>query len=158
VRRASLAEFLSLITRFIDRAELGEYLHVIGIASPTGFDERVINEVRSTGFARSYVSRYVSVCLVDSVTGEVYFNPADERIAKFVDFFKPEFDSERVAKVKGFILEKFSIKDYVVFDDVVEGTKEGRRIVNKAFYDLEAEGRGRVRYIKDVGLVLEAKR
>ncbi len=158
VRRMSLAEFLSLITRFIDRAELGEYLHVIGIASPTGFDERVVNEVRSTEFARSYVSRYVSVCLVDSVTGEVYFNPADERIAKFVDFFKPEFGHEMVAKVKKYILEEFKIKDYVVLDDVVKETGEERGIVLKAFYDLEAEGKGRVRYIKDVGLVLEVKR
>ncbi|MBU4373626.1 MAG: hypothetical protein KJ714_04135 [Euryarchaeota archaeon] len=53
------------------------------------------------------------------------------------------------------MLEKFELKDYAVFSDVLEESKEDRAIVNKAFYDLEKEGRGRTRYIKEVGLVLE---
>ena len=72
-----------------------------------------------------------------------------------MDFFKPHFEAERVEKVKKFILEKFTIKDYVVFEDMVEETKEERAIVKKAFYELESEDKGNMRYIKDIGLVLE---
>lgn len=153
--RATLSEFLMLLSKSINNAEIGKYLHVIGIASPTGWDERVVQEIKSKEFAHNYVSRYVSVALVDSVTGEVYYNPTDDRIANFIDFFKPEFDREKVERVKKHVLEKFRLKDYAVFSDVLEETGEERAIVNKAFYDLEKEGKGRTRYIKEVGLVLE---
>lgn len=155
-KRANLSEFLSLVTKFIDTAEMGKYLHVIGIASPTGWDERVEKELASTSFAHNYVSRYVSICLVDSVRGEVVYNPTDDRIAKFAEFFKPQFDREKVESVKKYALEELSMKDHIVFEDIVEETKEERRIVYKAFYDLESAGKGRARYIKDVGLVLDA--
>lgn len=157
-RRANLSEFLSLIARFIDSAEIGKYLHVIGIASPTGWDERVGKEIGSSDFARNYVSRYVSICLVDSVTGAVSYNLGDDRIAKFIELFRPQFDRERVEKVKGIIVRKLSERDHVVFEDVLEETKEERAFVNKALHDLAREKKGRLRYVKEVGLVLEVER
>lgn len=157
-RRANLSEFLSLIARFIKNAEVGKYLHVIGIASPTGWDERVEKEIKSTDFARNYVSRYISICLVDSVTGDVVYSPTDDRITKFVDFFKPQFDRERLEGVKGLIMRRLSEKDHVVFEDIVEEAKEERVFLNKAFHDIDRAKKGRLRYIKDVGLVLEAGR
>ena len=154
-RRANLADFLGVIARFINTAELGKYLHVLGIASPTGWDDRVKKEIESSDFAHNYVSRHVSICLIDSVTGEVVYNPTDDRISKFVEFFQPQFDREKVAKVKEFIRDRLSLKDYVVFNDILEEANEARTLVNKAFYDMEAEGKYRMRLIKDVGVVLE---
>jgi len=156
-RRASLSEFLTLMSRFIDNAEIGKYLHVMGIASPTGWDERVLKEIGSTEFAHNYVSRYISICLVDSTTGDVVFNPADNRISKFVEFFRPQFDREKVEKIKGMIKARLFEKDYVVFDDIFKESKEEAALVYKAFHDIENEKGGRLRYIKDVGLVLERK-
>jgi hypothetical protein len=93
--------------------------------------------------------------LVDSATGEVAFNSTDERISKFVEFFQPQFDREKVAKVKEFIRDRLSLKDYVIYKDILEETNEARALVNKAFYDLTDEGKYRMRPIKDVGMVLE---
>ena len=154
-RRANMADFLGVITKFINTAEMGKYLHVLGIASPTGWDARVKKEIESSDFAHNYVSKHVSICLIDSVTGDVFYNPADDRISKFVEFFQPQFDKEKEAKVNKLIRDKLSLKDYIVFNDILEETNEKREIVNKAFYDLEAEGKHRMRLIKDVGLVLE---
>jgi len=156
-RRATLSDFSTLMSRFIDNAEIGKYLHVIGIAAPTGWDERVLKEIGSTEFAHNYVSRYISICLVDSTTGDIVFNPADNRISKFVEFFRPQFDREKVEKIKGMIKGKLFEKDYVVFDDIVKESKEEAVLVHKAFHDIEGEKGGRLRYIKDVGLVLERK-
>lgn len=155
-RRANLSDFLGVINSFINTAELGKYLHVLGIASPTGWDDRVKNEIKSADFAHNYISRHVSICLIDSVSGEVIYNPTDDRVSKFVEFFQPQFDKEKVAKVKDYIQDKFSSKDYVVLKDIVDETNEARTIVNKAFYDVEAEGNGKMRHIDEVGLVLEA--
>ena len=154
-RRVGLSEFLTLLGGSIPDAELGQYLHVVGVASPTGWDERVVYEIQSEGFAHNYVSRFVSVCLVDSVTGEVFYNPADERIAAFVDFFKPEFDRERVERVRRFVLDAFSVKDYVLFEDAVSESGEARDIVHRAFTGLVDAGGYRMRWIEDVGAVVE---
>lgn len=155
--RATLSEFLMLLSRSIERAEMGKYLHVIGIASPTGWDERVISEIRSSEFAHNYVSRYVSVCLIDSVTGDVYYNDADDRIAGYIDLFKPEFERERVERIKNEIRRRMELKDYAVLEDILSETGEERAIVNKAFYDLAGAGEGRTRYIKGIGMVIELR-
>jgi hypothetical protein len=154
-RRVGLSEFLSILGGSIPDAELGQYLHVIGVASPTGWDERVVSEIQSEEFAHNYVSRFVSVCLVDSVTGEVFYNPADERIAAFVEFFKPEFDRERVERVRRFVLDAFLVKDYVLFEDAVSESGEVRDIVHRAFAGLVDAGGYRMRWIEDVGAVVE---
>ncbi len=158
VRRVNLAEFLNLVSRFIDSAEIGRYFHVLGIASPTGWDERVEKELTSTEFAHNYVSRNVSICLVDSVTGDIAYNPVDERIAKLAGYFTPEFNRERVERIRNHILDAVTKRDYIVFDDVVEETKEDRASVNKAFHDLDKEKKVHLRYIKGVGLVAEPPR
>ena len=155
--RVTFSEFLMLLSKSINSAEIGKYLHIIGIASSTGWDERVINEIKSQEFAHNYVSRYVSICLIDSLTGEVYYNPAEERISGYINFFKPEFDRERVERVKNQVLDMLKLKDYVILKDVLLETKEDRSIVNKAIHDLVADEKGRTRYIKDVGLVFEIR-
>jgi hypothetical protein len=157
-RRASLADFLSTVNEYIDVAEMGKYLHVLGIASPTGWDERVKNEIESVDFAHNYVSRHVSICLVDSVTGEVIHNPTDDRINNFIEFYQPQFDNERMARVTQHIRDRLDVHDYVLLEDVAADTSEPQLMVHKAFYELENEDKYRVRYIESVGLVLEAKR
>ncbi|MFA4957496.1 MAG: hypothetical protein WC556_11060 [Candidatus Methanoperedens sp.] len=152
--RATLSEFLTTLSTSIKSAEIGKYFHVVGIASPTGWDERVIEHLNSKDFASRYVSKNVSVCIIDSVTGDVFYNPLDNGITGLIDLFRQEFDREKLERVKKHVLEKLKLKDYVVFGDILEETKVGREIVNKAFYDLEREGKGRTRYIKEVGLVL----
>lgn len=154
-RRANISDFLGIISRFINSAEMGKYFHVLGIASPTGWDNRVKKEIESTDFAHNYVSRNVSICLVDSMTGDVFYNPEDDRISNFVEFFQPQFDKERVAEVKEFIRDRLALKNYVAFDDLLEEVNEKRDIIDKAFYDFEFEKNHRMRIIKDVGVVLE---
>lgn len=154
-RRANLGDFLAVLHRYLNKAESGRYLHVIGIASPTGWDERVIAKLTSSDFSRNYVSCYVSVCLVDSTTGDYFANLEDNRIARFVDYFILQFDEERVAAVKKYLTDKLSRENYVVFTDALEETGEKREIVNKASQDLANAGGYRLRVIKDVGLVIE---
>ncbi len=157
VRPANLGDFLGVITRHIKSAEIGRRLHILGLASPTGWDKRVTSEISSDSFARNYLSRYVSLCLVDSITGEVFYNPLDKRIADFIDHFKPEFKVETIARLKRAVVEELGLKGFVAFEEFAKGVGEPGNLVLKAFYDLEKEGHGAVRFIKDVGLVLEEK-
>lgn len=154
-RSANLGELLGILATRINNAELGNYLHIIGIASPTGWDQKVADEISSDTFARNYVSRNVSVCLVDSITGEVFHNPQDKRIAGFIDHFQPEFNREKLQRNKDSIWRELEANGVVGYRDFVKETGEDRRILLKAFYELEKEDIGKTRYIKGMGLVLE---
>ena len=154
-RRAGMGDLLGFVTDLIDSAELGKYLHVIGITSPTGWDEKMTKEFNTDQIIRNYMSRFVSLCLIDSMTGETFYNWTDERITGFAELFKLEFDQERIDRVRRDLLHTLGIKKYVVFDDYIKETTETRQIVNKVFYDLQKEGRYRVRQIKEIGLVLQ---
>jgi len=124
-KSVTLSELLSVLTRYIDRAELGNYFHVLGVASVTGFDEKVLEHINSNDFHKNFVSRYVSLCLVDLETGEVFYNESDERIKAYVDLFKPVFDEEKVRAIKEYVVGRLELKDFAVLDRVVEEATDG---------------------------------
>jgi hypothetical protein len=86
----TLSELMSVLTRYIERAELGQYFHVLGIASVTGWDERVLDYIQSDEFHKNFVNRFVSLCLVDLETGKLFYNHLDKRLMKFLYFFDPK--------------------------------------------------------------------
>ncbi|MEA2074809.1 MAG: hypothetical protein U9O85_03630 [Euryarchaeota archaeon] len=157
-RSVTLSELLSMLTGYIDSAELGNYFHVLGIASVTGFDEKVFEHLNSEEFHKNFVNRYVSLCLTDLETGEMFYNESDERIKAYIDLFKPVFDEERIRAIRDYVVERLELKDFAVLDRVVEeatdGGEEGKRLVKKVFYDLDKEGKGVVRYDKEFGVVI----
>jgi len=158
-KSVTLSELLSVLTRYIDRAEIGNYFHVLGIASVTGFDKKVLEHINSYDFHKNFVSRYASLCLADLETGAVFYNESDERIKAYIDLFKPVFDEEKVRAIKEYVVGRLELKDFAVLDRVVEeatdGGEEGKRLAKKAFYDLEKEGMGKVKYDKEFGVVVE---
>ncbi len=157
-RSVTLSELLSVLTRYIDNAELGNYFHVLGIASVTGFDKKVFEHLNSGEFHKNFVSRYVSLCLVDLETGEVFYNESDVRIKAYIDLFKPMFDEEKMRAIREYVVGRLELTDFAVLDRVVEeatdGGDEGKRLAKKVFYDLEKEGLGKVRYDKEFGVVV----
>ena len=157
-RTVTLSELLSVLTHYIDRAELGNYFHVLGIASATGFDKKVLEHINSDEFHNNFVSRYVSLCLVDLETGEAFYNESDDRIETYLPLFKPLFDEETMRAIREHVVERLELKDFAVLDRIVEevtdGGEEGKRLAKKVFYDLEKEGKGEVRYDKEFGLVV----
>jgi hypothetical protein len=157
-RSVTLSELLSVLTRYIDNAELGNYFHVLGIASVTGFDKKVFEHLNSGEFHKNFVSMYVSLCLVDLETGEVFYNESDERIKAYIDLFKPMFDAEKMRAIREYVVGRVELTDFAVLDRVVEeatdGGDEGKRLAKKVFYDLEKEGMGKVRYDKEFGVVI----
>lgn len=152
-RMVTMSALMTVLDPIIQRAEEGNYFHALGIASPTGWDDPVISWVKGGDAGNSYISRNVAVCLVDSASGEVYFNPNDLRLISYVDYFRPEFDLERVEKMKKIIRDEFANAEYLEFEKVFEKTKEDRFVIERAFYALEREKVGRVKFAEGVGLV-----
>ena len=87
---------------------------------------------------------------------------AEQEVGGFCDrgsapFFTPEFDRERVERVRQFVLDAF-LEDYVLFEDAVSESGEARDIVHRAFAGLVDAGGYRMRWIEDVGAVVEVVR
>jgi hypothetical protein len=144
---------MGILRPFIQQAEQGDYYHALGIASPTGWDDSVIRWVKGDGSGNSYLSRNVAVCLIDSVNGEIYYNQNDLRILSYIDYFRLDFDKERVEKQKKIIRADFESVEYIEFEKIFEKTKEDRFIIQLAFYELEREKLGRVKFVEGVGMV-----
>jgi hypothetical protein len=155
--RATKSQYLQLVLPRKNRAEVGKYLHVIGIASPTGWDETLAKELSSESFAKNYLSQNVSVCLVDSLTGEICYNSLDKRMAEFAERFRPEFEEERIKGLRTKALEKLTVSGFIVPEDFAKETGEAHTTVLKVLYDLEREGKARARVSKDIGLIFEGK-
>ena len=149
---ATLSELNSLLARNIDKAELGNYFHVIGISSPTGWSENAREYINSNEFHKNFVDRHVSVCPIDPETGEIVYNKLDDRIKQFIYLFKPEFDREKVEKCKTLIKDKLSMDDFVTINDIIKKGFESR-IVKKSFYELEEKGIGEFKFVEGVGAV-----
>ncbi len=129
---------------------------ILTIVSPTGFEDKVIENIAGGEFHKNFLSKKLSVCLVDAGTGEIFSNPLDKIAEHNKRLFDIEFDEEKVEKVKR-ILEnrlKFGEEKYIVLEDIAEEIKFDKDIIKKAFYELGKSG-SCIRYIKDVGLVLE---
>ncbi|WP_321416510.1 hypothetical protein [uncultured Methanomethylovorans sp.] len=155
IKPVTLSELNAVLVGMINKAEKEECFHVISIASPTGWDERIRTYISSEDFARNYVSRFISLCLVDIESGETIYNEADKRIKDFVYLFEPIFDQEKVQKCIEFIKTKTEYADHVVLYTIMEETGFNVNIVKNTFYDLEKEGYGKVMYVDEVGLVLK---
>ncbi|MFA4860253.1 hypothetical protein [Methanoregula sp.] len=152
-RPVTLPALMGVLHPIIHQAEAGDYYHVLGIASPTGWDEGVIAWATGGDGGASYASRNVAVCLIDSVIGEIYYNRNDNRILSYVDYFRHEFDRERVDTIKAVIRAEFEPVEYLEFEKILETTKEDRFIIQLAFYELEREKAGRIKFVQGVGMV-----
>jgi len=157
---ATLSELTSVLMSRIDRAELGNYFHVIGISSPTGWSKKVLEYVESDEFHKNFTDRHVSICLIDPETGEIFYNRTDKRLAQFEELFKPEFDSEKVEKCKKVIKEDLIIDEFVTVNEIAEKNADknfDKRIVKKAMYELEKEGVGNIKFVEGVGFGFKKK-
>ena len=152
-RPVTLPALMGVLQPIIHQAEAGDYYHVLGIASPTGWDEGVIAWATGGEGGASYASRNVAVCLIDSVIGEIYYNRNDNRILSYIDYFRHEFDRERVDTIKAVIRAEFEPVEYLEFEKILKKTKEDRFIIQLAFYELEREKAGRIKFVQGVGMV-----
>ncbi|MFB6151303.1 MAG: hypothetical protein ABEJ40_05800 [Haloarculaceae archaeon] len=154
---ADLDDLLSVVNEAVAEAEDGEYGYLLALASPTGWSERVRDQVTTEDLARSRYSQYLSVCLVDLQDGSVAYDETDPVASENADLFAPPIEAERVSDCVETIRREY-VEDVahesVLLEDVVEHGYEPH-VVKRAFNDLEAEGAGEQLYLDELGLSLQ---
>lgn len=144
-----------------DRARSSSAPTVLCLASPTGFERRVRDFIDSEEFHRNFISRYLSLLLLDVETGDLAFNPADETAQAFSGICELEIDSERRERVRldvrGAMNDALERRDYVVFGDI-QKVLGNDPLVKSAFYDCSADMDGEVKFIETLGLVMDTRK
>lgn len=147
-----LKDVNSYIAEASEEARKNGEVTVLCLASPTGFDEDVGEHINSEDFHRNFLSKYLSVLLLDLETGKLIYNPHDNTAKEFAKICEMETDEEKRHETKNCIMNMMKGKDYVLFKDALACGEED--IVKAVFYEVAEEKGWKVRYVEDVGLVL----
>jgi hypothetical protein len=155
-RPADLDDLLGLVDEALYEAENEEYTHLLAIASPTGWTDRVTERIESEGISRTRYSQYVSVCLIDLQSQSVVYDDSDPVVEENIELFEPSIDAERVEACVEYVRRTYvedPTQQSVTTSDVTGEDFDGH-IVKRAFDRLETEGIGEQLYVGDVGLAL----
>ena len=127
---------------------------VLCLASPTGFSKEVKDYIASEEFHRNFLSKHLSLCLLDCSTDRVLYNPSDEYSRDASQLFSLELDRERVRRVMSCVEGIMEGKGYAVLEEAVERCNAEQGYVKAAFYALAEEKGYTVKYVSDVGLAV----
>ena len=134
----------------------GEWI-LLCLASPTGFETTVDRHISSEDFHRNFLSRYLSVCLLDLETGKQLYNPNDEVAKEFAKLCELETDREKSEKLKISVRKTIDdgllLKDFVVLADIAKILGNDAAI-KPAFYEYADEKGLNVKFVEDVGLLM----
>lgn len=148
----TLEEVNAYLVKARDEAKRLGYTVVLCLASPTGFSDEVLKHLNSDEFYRNFMSRYLSVVLVDVERNFVVFNRHDEVAKEFSKFCEMEMDVEKKERIKKCVEGLMEGRDWVVLEDALKCGDES--IARAVFYELAGERGWNVRYVEGVGLVL----
>jgi len=159
----TLAEVVELMKDKSREAEEKDCYEILVIASPTGFTRKAIEYVFGEESYKTFISRNVTLYLVDLATGEVYMNKSDPAAIHNVHIVKPELSEETIKKIVDYVLSENAIvhamrsspaEPIVLVSSIAEGTGiNDEAIILQALARLEKDGWGRKIYIKDEGII-----
>jgi len=154
---ANLDALLEIVNQVVSEAEEGEYTYLLGLASPTGWSERVRQKIEDEDIAKSRYSQYVSLCLVNLQDGKVTYDESDPIVQANLGLFSPTIGEEEVQDCVELVRTEY-VDDIghesVLLRDVVSEHGYDPEIVKRAFNRLEERGRGEQLYLDELGLSL----
>ncbi len=147
-KKATLGELQAILVRAIESAEKGNYFHIIGIESPTGWSEKAIEFINSEEYQKNFLNRYVYVYLVDVEMNKIYYNKIYDKMIEgmriYADIFRPQLDVENLEECKKKIWDRLreieKEKDkYTAYITLSEAAKicRSRNTAKRAFVGLQ---------------------
>ncbi|TQQ79928.1 hypothetical protein EGH24_10625 [Halonotius terrestris] len=155
---AGVDDLVSTVGNSVREASDGGTPYLLGIASPTGWTEDVIDHVENDDLSRTRYGRQVSVCLIDLRRGELIYDDADPVVDDNTDLFKRAVHAEAVADCISLLREEYLNalgRDSVLLTAIVDDTEFDRHVVKQAFARIEADGGADQFYLDEHGLALD---
>jgi len=137
---AGLDDLLDVINRATERADHYDTPHLIGVASTTGWTDRVRELVAGAELSRTRLGTGVSLCLVDLRTGELLYDRSDDVVHENRSLFERAVRVERVDAVERHVRDEYvqdPMTDTVRLETVAAELGVNEHIVASAFDRLE---------------------
>ncbi len=150
---ASHAELIWLLEQTISSAKNHGALHIVGIASPTGWTPEARESIAGERMARGFSSKYIAPCLIDLANNSLTVNSSDNRIKQFISVFLSYLDEEIIGQVMDFVEDKLLSHDSQTLKEVVDATRTDTRLVREAFIRLKQKGYT-LSQLDDLGLTI----
>jgi DNA-binding GntR family transcriptional regulator len=144
------------VNEAVREAEQSDYHVLLCLASPTGWTDRVYEQLKDGDRAR--YSRHLSLCLVDLGDGTLVYDESDEVIEANADSFDLSTPDERIEECVEFMRSEYVESvgaQSVVLEEVVESTDFDAHVVREAFERLAEEGAGEMLHVEEYGLSLD---
>jgi hypothetical protein len=154
---AGLDVFLDEVNELVRLAERDDHPYLVGLASPTGWTDRVEDQLAGE-HSRGRYSRDVIVCLVDLRDGSVTHDPDDRLAAENAPLFELEVPAERVQRCVDLVRSEYADDvgtTSVLLGDVVANHDFDAPVVRRAFDRLAEAGVGRRLQVDDLGTALD---
>jgi prefoldin subunit 5 len=155
---ADLDDLLGYVNSAVQEASDEDVPYLLGIASPTGWTDRVKEHVLEDELSRTRFSRHVSVCLVDLRNGGLIYDRSDPVVTENIGLFERAVQTEAVDECVSMIRAEYVAdlgRETVMLEEIVDETDYGRHIVKRAFDRLESSGEGEQFYVDEHGLALD---
>lgn len=155
---ADIDDLLSFVNEAVREADRKEVPYLLGIASPTGWTDRLKKKIAADEFARTHYSRQVSICLVDLRDGELIYDESDSVVADNISLFERAVGAERVTEcvemIQSEYIEGFGRETIGLEEITAEHGFDGH-ILKGAFEQLEKDGHAEQFYVDEQGLALD---
>jgi hypothetical protein len=155
---ANLDDLLGFVNSAVKEASEEDVPYLLGIASPTGWTDRVADLVENDDISRARYSRHVSVCLIDLRSGELFYDDSDSIVVDNINLFERAVQAESVdecvSKVRSEYVSDLG-RETVFADEIVDETEYDQHIVKQSFDRLESHGDGEQFYVDEQGLALD---
>ena len=155
---ADLDDLLGIVNDVVHEVDQKEVPYLLGIASPTGWTDRVEKQVQDDELARTRYSRQLSVCLVDLRDGELIYDRSDSLIQDNIHLFERAVGAERVDDCVATVRSEYGGqigRETVLLEEIVDEKEFDRHIVKRAFDRLEDSNEGEQFYVDEDGLALD---
>ena len=155
---ATLDELLGFVNEAVDEADDDEIPYLLGIASPTGWTDRVRDLVVDDEVSRTRYSRHVSICLIDLRTGELFYDESDATLTENIGLFKRAVQAEEVEECVSLVYSEYVTElgcETVMAEEIAEETDYDQNVIKQSFERLEERGDGEQFYLDEYGLALD---
>ena len=149
---ADVDDLVALVGDAVEEAADRSAPYLLGIASPTGWTDRVVGHIRDDELSRTHYGENVSVCLIDLRRGDLIYDATDSVVTENAELFERAVEADALADcvetIRSRYLEGLG-RETLLLTAAVEETGYDRHIVRQAFSRLVADDAGEVFTIDD---------
>jgi hypothetical protein len=155
---AGVDDLVAIVGEAVDEAADRTAPSLLGIASPTGWTDRVVGHVQDDELSRTHYGPHVSVCLIDLQRGDLIYDTTDSVVSENADLFERAVQADAVANCVDTLRSRYLEglgRETLLLTAATEETGYDRHVVRQAFSRLEADDEGEVFSINEDGVAFE---